>query len=1724
MNAYTRVPCNQRIVVRRALMLGGLVCAVALSTCRTATGDEAARQLVLNKGDHICIIGNTLGERMQHSGWLETLIYRRYPEHDLVIRNLAYSGDEVELSKRLRSKDFGTPDQWLAGSAPIPQPEKLASLAQVRQNRFELTGTRADVIFAFFGYNESYGGAAGLPKFKADLDGMVKHMLGQKYNGRSAPRIVLFSPIAHEDVGDANLPDGRANNDRLELYTAAMAEVARANGTVFVDLLTPSRQLYAASPAPLTINGVHLTEEGDRLLAAAIERALFGDAGGARRDAEPLERLRQAVLDKNFTWFHRYRTTDGYSTYGERAFLKFTDDQSNYEVVQRELEVLDVMTANRDRRIWAVARGDDLAVVDDNTPEFIPVVTNKPGPLPGGEHVFLDGEEAIGQMTVGRGLKVGLFADEKMFPELINPVQMAWDTRGRLWVAAWPTYPHWTPKQPMNDKLLILEDTDGDGRADKCTTFADDLHNPTGFEFWGGGVLVAMAPDLLLLVDSDGDDKADVRRRVLHGLDSADTHHTANSFTLDPGGALYFQEGTFHHSQVETAYGPPVRVANAGVFRYEPRTQKFEVYVSYPFANPHGHVFDRWGQDIVVDGTGAVPYHGALFSGHVEYPQKHGRPPTVYQQRTRPCPGIELLSSRHFPEEFQENLLVGNVIGFQGILRYRVEDKDSSFTATELEPIVSSSDPNFRPADLEVGPDGALYFTDWHNPIIGHMQHNLRDPNRNQRHGRVYRVTYEGRPLAPAAQIAGEPVDRLLELLKHPEGRVRYRARIELSGRDSGEVLAAADRWVAALDAGDAEHEHHLLEGLWINQHHNRVNLALLERMLTSQEFRARAAATRVLCYWRDRVSGALDWLRRLAADEHPRVRLEAVRAASFFTVPEAIEIPEIAAERPLDMYLDYVRQETMKTLEPIWKEALAEGREIAFKTDAGARLYLRNLSTEQLLARPRERAVCLEMLYRAGLQDEQRREAVATLARLDGKSQLRVVMDAIGFLDARQEDAEVSVVFDLVRQLTMLRAAELAEARSEIENLATSAAQPVFRQIGYVSLMTIDGTPDRAWELALRSPAALIDFVAALPIVPDASLRAGLYSKIEPLLDGLPEPLAAAAGQNDGTIGRFVRVELPGRGTLSLAEVEVYSEGRNVAREGRASQKNTAHGGVASRAIDGNTSGAYGDGGQTHSEENTNRAWWEVDLGRELPIDKIVIYNRTDGELGKRLEGYTLSILDAARGEVFSKARNSAPKASAEFELAGGGPASVVRRAAMAALTHVRGQELNTFHALARFVIEGVDRGAAVRSLLRIPRNTWPAEAAAGLVDVLLDEIRRTPAALRTSPALLDAQELAHALSSLLPDDAARRVRAELDELGVRVIRLGTLLERMSYDKEIIAVKAGKPVEVIFENSDLMPHNLVIAQPGSLEELGLLAEATAQSPDAARRHYVPVSDKVLLASRLLQPRDVQKLSFDVPSAPGVYPYVCTFPGHWRRMYGALYVVPDLDAYLENPEDYLAHHPLEIKDGLLKDRRPRTEWKLEDLAASIEQVQGGRSYGNGKQIFSVATCVACHKLDGVGNEFGPDLTKLDAKLQAVDILKEILDPSAKINEKYQTYVFELESGTLMTALVLDESAETVTVIENPLAKAAPVVLKAADIVTREKSPISMMPKGLLDKLSRDEILDLIAYVSARGDRSSPLVQGGGHSHAGHGAGGHEHADGSQGGTNHGHHDHGGHKH
>ncbi|HEX3989349.1 MAG TPA: HEAT repeat domain-containing protein, partial [Verrucomicrobiae bacterium] len=853
-------------------MKNRLIPAVIALLCATVGRGQQNPAPELKPNDHIALIGSTIADRFQHSGWLETYLYNRYPDFDLVVRDLAVPGDEVVL--RSRPAGFGTPDDWL-------------------------TKVQADVIFAFFGFNESFQGPLGVEKFKSDLDSWIKDTQGKNYSGKGHPRIVLFSPAACERNQDMNFPDPTHDNANIRLYTTAMAEVARQDGVPFVDLFAPSQQMFAAAAKKrqsLTVNGFYLTDEGDHLLARAILQAFAKGSpvvGNPEVSGLAEEQLRAAINEKNSEWESRYRTIDGNNIYGGRSDLAYAPKKnmisdrtppapfiSNFKVMQEEMAQRDVMTANRDKRVWGLAKGSDVPVDDSNLPSVTPVPTDTPGPNADGSFVYLGGEEAIGKMTVHSHMKVNLFASEEQFPELVSPVQMAWDTKGRLWVAAWKNYPERTPTSKVGDSILIFEDTKGTGKADKVTHFMDDLNAPTGFQFYKNGLLLMEAPDLWYVPEIGG--KAGPIERVLMGIDSADSHHTANSICLDPGGAVFLSDGVFHRTHVETMAGP-VRNNDGAIYRFEPRTGKFETYVSYGFANPHGRVFDYWGNDLITDATGNENFFGPGFSGHIDYPAKHEQMQQFWDRPSRPCAGTGIISSRQFPEEFQGDFLNCNVIGFQGIYLVKMSQSGSGQKGELQESLVSSSDPNFRPVAVNIGPDGAIYFADWHKPLIGHMQHHLRDPNREHDHGRIYRITYEDRPLLKQPMIDGASIPALLELLKEPENRTRELAKIELGKHPTASVLQAVNKWIKTLDPTSPTHEHDLLEALWVYDWNNVVNENLLQRLLHSPAWEARAAAGRVLCYWRDRVPDALDLFKALADDANPRVRLEAVRAASFF-------------------------------------------------------------------------------------------------------------------------------------------------------------------------------------------------------------------------------------------------------------------------------------------------------------------------------------------------------------------------------------------------------------------------------------------------------------------------------------------------------------------------------------------------------------------------------------------------------------------------------------------------------------------------------------------------------------------------------------------------------------------------------------------------------------------------------------------------------------------------
>lgn len=788
---------------------------------------SAHAQLPLKKSDTICLIGNSLGDRMQHDGWVETLLQSELPDHQLRFRNLAYSGDTV--TSRPRSKDYKNHEQYLAHC-------------------------KADVVFVFFGYNESFAGEKGIPGFKKDLGAMIDKYRGLKFNGESETRFVLFSPIAHEDLKNPNLPNGSANNGNLALYTTAIGEVAEEKKVAFVDLFTPSQKLYEESETPLTLNGVHLLPEGNKQLAWPIAFALTGKPSTA---SDSLEAVRQVVLDKNWHWHNRYRATDGNDVWGSRSKLAFVDGQNNGEVLQHELSMLDVMTANRDPAIWAAVKGASYKIDDSNVPEPIPVISNVGGGSRSsnadkeGSDKYIGGEEAIDKITVPKGYELNLFADEVSIPGFANPVQMQVDTKGRLWAACWSTYPKWEPLKEMSDSILILPDDDGDGKADRAIEFAK-VHNPVGFEFWNGGVIVTSQPDVIFLKDTDGDDIADVRVVLLQGIGSADTHHSANNLIMGPDGAIYWQSGVFQRNAHEHPWGTALSTGSSAMYRFDPRRYTISTHaINSP--NPHGISFDRWGYHFANDGTGGRSYQvRPNGDGFKMFP--------LVKKEVRPVTADAIISSSNFPEEIQQDFMLMNVIGYLGVKRYKLhrdgfKDKDVDYKQGEVwgtptDDFLRSTDKNFRPTDAVFGADGALYVSDWHNVIIGHMQHNIRDPKRDKKHGRIYRMVYKGRPLQKKVAIDGQPIPVLLKNLEHPIDDVRHRTRVELSERDTTEVISGVSEWIKAFDPKKEEHAHHLLEALWVHQQHNVKNEVLLQVVLDSPNPHARNAAATVKHMW----------------------------------------------------------------------------------------------------------------------------------------------------------------------------------------------------------------------------------------------------------------------------------------------------------------------------------------------------------------------------------------------------------------------------------------------------------------------------------------------------------------------------------------------------------------------------------------------------------------------------------------------------------------------------------------------------------------------------------------------------------------------------------------------------------------------------------------------------------------------------------------------------------
>ena len=514
------------------------------------------------------------------------------------------------------------------------------------------------------------------------------------------------------------------------------------------------------------------------------------------------------------------------------------------------------------------------------------------------------------------GMEIQLVASD---PMIAKPVQMNFDSKGRLWLVSSGMYPHIVPGAEENDKVLILEDTNGDGVADKRTIFADNLHIPTAVLPADGGAYVANSTEIIFLKDTDGDGKADQRRVVLSGFGTEDTHHIVHTFEQGPDGMLYFLQSIYIHSHLETPYGVR-RLMGGGIWHFRPETQRAEI-LSKGLINPWGFIFDEHGQTFATDGAGG---HGIndIFPRSVfrTSPGAKRIVDGLNPGQPKLC-GLEILSGSHIPEKLRGVLIAPDFRGHR-INAYRLNPEGSSYNSTRIDDFLSSSHRAFRPIDVKMGPDGALYIADWYNPIIQHGEVDFRDDRRDHSRGRIWRVTFKGQPLIEKKDFSKLSIKELLAHTISKERVHREQARNELRTRTN--VLPELSAWSSRLSDDFSR-----MQAMWNHQAVNHTAVELIKSLIASDDPRYRSAALRVIYHRHTEVPGGGDIVKKAINDQNGRVRLWAVSCLAQMPGPDSVPTALQALNHPVDKTMDFALWSIVREHQEYWAPKFEAGKPV---------------------------------------------------------------------------------------------------------------------------------------------------------------------------------------------------------------------------------------------------------------------------------------------------------------------------------------------------------------------------------------------------------------------------------------------------------------------------------------------------------------------------------------------------------------------------------------------------------------------------------------------------------------------------------------------------------------------------------------------------------------------------------------------------------------------------
>ena len=520
------------------------------------------------------------------------------------------------------------------------------------------------------------------------------------------------------------------------------------------------------------------------------------------------------------------------------------------------------------------------------------------------------------------GFEIRLVASE---PQISKPMNMAFDGRGRLWITESREYPFPAPSgKKGRDAIKILVDRDGDGAADEITTFADGLNIPIGIYPCQGGAIALSIPNIYRFTDTNDDGKAD-GQSVLYGpigFDK-DTHGLTSAFRRGYDGWLYACHGFNNTTTLRGSDGSSITMNSGNTYRMRLDGSRVEQF-TWGQVNPFGLAFDPMGNLYSAD-CHSSPIYQLIRGGY--YPS-FGKPndglgfaPAMmhHSHGSTAIGGIVFYADQQFPREFRENFFVGNVMTCR-INRDQLVLHGSTPEAREAPDFLSCDDPWFRPVDLQLGPDGALYVADFYNRIIGHYEVPLDHPGRDRERGRIWRIAWLGSassagqtpsPKKPLLDLPHESVESVIGFLGHPNLTVRMLAMNELTDRFG---LAAADPVLAAVNGDSTPSQK--IHGLWVLHRLGVLETNFtLDRLVKDREPAVRAHAMRVLAEMPELAPPRLTFLRRGLSDLDPFVQRAAADALGRHPVFENIEplLHLLRDASPADTHLIHVARMALR-------------------------------------------------------------------------------------------------------------------------------------------------------------------------------------------------------------------------------------------------------------------------------------------------------------------------------------------------------------------------------------------------------------------------------------------------------------------------------------------------------------------------------------------------------------------------------------------------------------------------------------------------------------------------------------------------------------------------------------------------------------------------------------------------------------------------------------------